>query len=284
ARMIVSAEMQAITYREFLPVLLGEQALPRYRGYDPNVDASIANEFGAAAYRLGHSMLSSTLLRTGGDGTEADEGHLSLADAFFDPSHIEDHGIDSILRGLAGQACQELDEKLVDDVRNFLFGPPGAGGFDLAALNIQRGRDHGLPDYNTMREAAGMRPARRIRDINPEIADALSEVYSSPDQVDVWVGCLCEPKIPNTMTGELLQAILVNQFRRLRDGDRFYYESHLPGDLVELVNEQTLATIIRRNTDIGAELQDNVFLIESSDGRDEPDRGSKSRGRIGRPR
>lgn len=278
ARMLVTAEIQAITYHEFLPVLLGRDTLPPYQGYDPEVDTSISNEFGAAAYRMGHTMLSSQLLRLNAEGEEAEEGNLSLAEAFFNPAHIEVNGIDSILRGLAAQTCQELDEKLVDAVRNLLFGPPGAGGFDLAALNIQRGRDHGLPDYNTMRQAARLRPARRLSDINPEAGEALSAVYHSPNQVDLWVGCLCEPKVPGTMVGPLLQRVLVNQFSRLRDGDRFYYQNHLPADLVKLVEKQTLATIIRRNTEVGAELPENVFLnsVPSQASKPNPAEGRQS--------
>ena len=264
ARLVVTAEIQAITYQEFLPILLGPEAIPPYRGYDAEVDASIANEFGAAAYRMGHTMLSTQLLRLDADGEESEEGNLSLSEAFFDPSLLEDNGIDSILRGLAGQVCQELDEKIVDDVRNFLFGAPGAGGFDLASLNIQRGRDHGLPDYNTMRREARLRPARRVGEINPEIAEQLESVFESPEQVDLWIGCLSEPQVPDAMVGPLLQRILANQFRRLRDGDRFYYKNHLPRGMQRMVEEQTLATIIRRNTGIGEELQDDVFLSKEA--------------------
>ena len=54
ARAIVAAELQAITYREFLPVLLGDRAVRPYAGYSPGVDPGIANGFAAAAYRLGH--------------------------------------------------------------------------------------------------------------------------------------------------------------------------------------------------------------------------------------
>ena len=151
ARMIVGAEIQAITYREFLPILLGRDSLPDYRGYREDVRADISNAFGAAAFRIGHSMLSPQLLRVDGSGAEIESGHLSLAASFFDPSLIESDGIEPILRGLASQECQELDARLIDEVRNFLFGSPGAGGFDLAALNIQRGRDHGIPDYNSTR-------------------------------------------------------------------------------------------------------------------------------------
>ena len=53
--------------------------------------------------------------------------------------------------------------------------------------------------------------------------------------------------------------ILRDQFERLRDGDRFFYESYLPRDLVRLVERQSLARIIRRNTTIGRELGNQVF-------------------------
>jgi hypothetical protein len=261
ARMIVGAEMQAITYREFLPVLLGRDALPRYRGFREDVNPNISNEFATAAYRLGHSLLSSQVLRLDARGREADEGHLSLAAAFFNPSHITANGIDSILRGLAGQRCQELDHMLVDDVRNFLFGAPGSGGLDLASLNLQRGRDHGLPSYNQARVALGLRPARSFRDINRDrdVQRKLQAAYGSVDEVDLWIGGLSEDHVRGAMVGETFQRILADQFVRLREGDRFYYEAYLPRELSRMVERQTLATIIRRNTDIGRELQDNVF-------------------------
>ena len=59
---------------------------------------------------------------------------IPLRDAFFDNTLFKDVGIDAILIGLASQPCQEMDTKLVDDIRNFLFGPPGAGGMDLGAI------------------------------------------------------------------------------------------------------------------------------------------------------
>ncbi|YCM44252.1 peroxidase family protein [Verrucomicrobiaceae bacterium 227] len=272
ARMIVAAEIQAITYREFLPVLLGPNAIPEYRGYDPEVRADISNEFGAAAFRIGHSMLSPNLLRIDPEGNEVDAGHLSLAGAFFNPTLIEDEGIDSLLRGLAAQRCQELDVKIIDEVRNFLFGPPGAGGFDLASLNLQRGRDHGVPGYNATRRGLGLRPALLMSDITPDddAIEALNALYTHPDQLDLWSTGLCEEDVPDSMVGETYQRILVDQFTRLRDGDRFYYESALPSEMVEMIQEQTLATIVRRNTDIGEELPDNVFSISGEAPRPAP--------------
>ena len=88
-------------------------------------------------------MCHATLLRLGPDLLPIADGNLPLRDAFFAPQEIVDNGIDSLLRGLANQLAQTVDTLIVDDVHNFLFGPPGAGGFDLGALNIQRGRDHG---------------------------------------------------------------------------------------------------------------------------------------------
>ena len=123
----------------------------------------IANKFSTAAYRFGHSMLSTDCYRLNNDGTTIADGNLSLRDAFFAPQQVTDHGIDSLLLGAASQQAQEIDASVVDDVRNFLFGPPGSGGFDLAALNIQRGRDHGLPDYNQARAGPGARAGQQLR-------------------------------------------------------------------------------------------------------------------------
>lgn len=157
AQRIVGALMQVITYNEFLPALLGPNALPPYWHYDWNASPAIFNEFSTAVYRFGHSALSPTLLRLDAALNTIPEGNLPLRDAFFRPDRlVNEGGIEPILRGLASQACSGIDTELVDDVRDFLFGPPGAGGFDLASLNIQRGRDHGLPSYNQTRAALGL--------------------------------------------------------------------------------------------------------------------------------
>ncbi|MEQ9095840.1 MAG: peroxidase family protein [Phycisphaerales bacterium] len=262
ARGIVGGIMQAITYNEFLPLLLGPDALPPYAGYDSSVDPSISNMFAAAAFRMGHSMLPAFLPRMNSDGTEADEGHLSLAQAFFQPTHIGRYGIDSILRGMAMKPAQQLDAHIISDVRNFLFGIPGDGGFDLAALNIQRGRDHGLPDFNSVREAYGLERISNFAGVtsDSEMQAKLASVYADCDQIDPWVGFLVEDTAPGAMVGETLKAVLADQFTRLRDGDRFWYEAYLPTDLVDTVNQQTLSTIIRRHTSIGDEILDNAFM------------------------
>lgn len=263
ARVLVGAEMQAITYNEFLPVLLGPDAIPKYRGYEADLNPGITNVFATASYRFGHSMLSSQLLRLDRRMKEIREGHLDLASAFFDPTRItEEGGIDPILRGLSFQRAQRIDTELVDDVRNFLFGPPGAGGFDLASLNIQRGRDHGLPGYNEVRRNFGLRPVRSFRDITPnrEVREKLESVYDSVEDIDIWVGGLAEPPFRGGLVGETVHVILRDQFLRLRDGDRFWYERHLDESLQSMIEKQTLARIIERNTRIRSELTDNPWI------------------------
>jgi hypothetical protein len=266
ARAIVGAEIQAITFREFLPVLLGKTALPKYQGYAPDVDPSIRNAFATSAYRVGHTMLSSTLLRLDRRGKEHEAGHLALANGFFAPTEISDWGIEPLLRGLVHQRAQEVDPLVVDDVRNFLFGPPGAGGFDLASLNIQRGRDHGLPSLAALRIELELLPPTEFSDIcsDAEVVANLSSVYELPEDVDPWVGALAEDHLPGAMVGETLHAILTEQFRALRDGDRFWYERAFPKKTKRLIERQTLAKIIRRNTDIGAEIPRDVFRIRAT--------------------
>lgn len=264
ARRIVIAEIQAITYNEFLPTLLGFGAIDAYEGYDPEVNPGIANIFSTAAYRLGHSLLSPELLRLNDDGTEIAAGNLPLQSGFFAPQEIVAHGIDSLLKGASSQLAQELDNHIVDDVRNFLFGPPGAGGFDLASLNIQRGRDHGLPDYNQARIDLGLEAVTTFADItsNVELQQTLAEVYGDVDNIDVWVGGLAEDHLPSASVGELFHTILVDQFTRLRDGDRFWYEATFSGDELAAIQNTRLSDVLARNTDL-TDLRANVFLDES---------------------
>lgn len=262
ARKLVGAELQVITYREFLPALLGPDALPPYRGYDPEVNAGISNAFSAAAFRFGHSALSSKLLRLNRKGREIAAGHLALRDAFFSPHLIQEEGIASLLRGLAAQPHQRIDPLVVDDVRNFLFGH-GSDGLDLAALNIQRGRDHGLPPYNATRVAMGLPPALDFSDISndPAMQTRLATAYAHPDDVDLWVGCLAEPPLPRSHLGALAQAIVVEQFVALRNGDWHWYANVMSPAEVRRIERTRLSDVIRRNTSIGRELPRDVFRV-----------------------
>ncbi len=266
ARRMVGAEIQAVTFNEFLPVLLGPGAIAPYSGYDDTVDARIRNVFSTASYRYGHSQLSTTLLRLDRRGHEIDEGHLALRDAFFDPSKITDEGgIDPVLRGLASQVAQAVDPLVVDDVRNFLFGPPGSGGFDLASLNIQRGRDHGLPSYNDVREAYGLARNETFADItsDADTQQRLEDAYGSTDAIDVWVGGLAEDPAGGGLVGELVRTVVSEQFTALRDGDRFWYQASLGRRELRKCERMKLAKIIRKNTRVRGEIGKDVFRVGS---------------------
>ena len=265
ARIMVVAEIQAVTYREFLPVLLGSDAIAPYRGYRPDVDPAVSNEFATASYRFGHSMVSSQLLRIDEDGDPVAGGPLSLREAFFRPDVFRATGLEPLFRGFATQVAQKVDPFIVDDLRNFLFGRPGSGGFDLAALNIQRGRDHGLPSYNDLRRKMGLTAAADFADVTPipDLQEKLARAYATVEDIDLWVGGLSEERVADGMVGETIRTVLVDQFTRVRDGDRFWYERYLPDRMVERVERQTLARIIRRNTGVGREIQSSVFRARS---------------------
>ncbi|MEM6572143.1 MAG: peroxidase family protein, partial [Planctomycetota bacterium] len=262
ARAIVSAELQVITYREWLPLLLGPGALPAESVYRPDLDATISNEFATAAFRLGHSMLSSELLRLDARGQPIDRGHISLADAFFAPQEVVATGVDPILRGLASQRAQELDVMVVEDVRSFLFGPPGAGGLDLPSLNLQRGRDHGLPSFAQTRRDLGLGAPATLEEISSDadVVARLKAVASTPEDLDLWIGGLAEDHLPGALVGETFHAILTRQFEALRDGDRLWYSRQLPTRLRRAVEGVSLAQVLRRTTGLGDELADRPFL------------------------
>ena len=264
ARRVVGALMQVITYNEFLPALLGLDALRPYYRYKSYVTPAIANEFSTAIYRFGHSALSPTLLRLDSSLAPISEDNLALRDAFFRPDRIvNEGGIEPLLRGLASQACSAIDTELVDDVRNFLFGPPGAGGFDLAALNIQRGRDHGLPSYNAMRFAMGLEPRADFAEVSSDsdVQARLASVYADIEDIDLWVGVLAEDPFNAGHVGELAFHVIRGQFERLRDGDRYWYQNQFTAEEIADLESTTLADVIRRNTSIGDEISDDVFHV-----------------------
>jgi hypothetical protein len=262
ARAYVTAEEQSITFNEFLPALLGSGVITAYHGYNPRVNPGIANEFSTAAYRFGHSLLAPDVQFLNNDGTTADPA-MSLANSFFNPPAVVQNGVDPILKYLASDNAQEVDTKIVPELQNFLFGPPGAGGFDLASLNIQRGRDHGLADYNTTRAAYGLPKVKSFSDItsDPVLQDKLQQLYGDVNNIDLWVGGLAEDHVPGGSVGPLFTRIIADQFQRIRDGDRLWFENIYTGSTLDRLENSTLADIIRWNT-TDTNVQDNVFYYD----------------------
>jgi hypothetical protein len=260
ARRLVIAMLQRITYEEFLPAVLG-RPMPPYRGYRADVNPGLSNVFAAAAYRIGHSMVGPDIGVTNEQFEEVDS--LNLASVFFNPGVLASvGGVDPFVRYFAITTHQRVDTQIVGQLRNFLFGPPGAGGFDLAALNIQRGRDHGLGDYNTVRKDFGLPKVRSFPQITskPALAAKLQALYTSVDNIDPWIGMLAEDHLPGASVGPTHAAVLMDQFLRLRDGDRFWYRNgQFNPREAAVIEASTLSEILRRNTSV-ARLQPHVFF------------------------
>ena len=260
ARKYLTAYLQGIVYYEWLP----SQGvyLSNYSGYQA-MDPSIFNVFSAAAFRMGHTLINSELIRMSNSGGEIPSGNISLRDAFFNPLAINlAGGIEPYLKGMATQTQQGMDCKVIDDVRNFLFGTPDDGGIDLAAININRGRERGLANYNSIRNSFGKPQVQTFFGLtgDQESADLLESIYDDIDDVDPWVGMLAERHLPNdALFGDLIMVIMEEQFQLLRDGDRYYFENDdFTTEEIEIFKNTTLHDVIMRNTDIEI-MQTNVF-------------------------
>ncbi len=268
ARKVVGALVQNITVNEYLPSLFGKDTLGPYEGYKPEVDARISNEFSTAAYRMGHSQVEPLIWREGADGNRIPENDVAMLNAYFAPEKLNEGGIDPLLRGLVSFTQEPTDEGITSALRNMLFGKPGRGGMDLAALNVQRGRDHGLPDLNTMRESYGLSPYADFNALtggDEKLNRKLSSVYSDISQVDPWVGMLCEDPEQGSSVGPTIRTIVSDQFQRLRDGDRFWFENDADlAGLKESIRDTSLMDVIRRNTEIGAEVDDTPFFAHKT--------------------
>jgi hypothetical protein len=284
ARKINIAEYQSIVFNEWIPAVLGPNALAAYKGYDPCVNASISTEFSTVAFRFGHSLLSANIERHGNNGQDIADVNKSgsaipLSLDFFDPTLLNPNGvfdkltghtssdIDAILKGDADGNSQAMDTMAIADVRNLLFGNGMFGGQDLIARDIQRARDDGIGTYNQVRMAYGLCPVTCFAQItsNKQVQQELQQAYGSVANIDPFAGGLAEDHVKGSDVGPLFQKIMVDQFTRLRDGDSFFYlnESWNSDELNILQQGNTLAKVIEANTSI-TNLQSDVFLFRAS--------------------
>ncbi|XP_068083975.1 dual oxidase 1-like [Anabrus simplex] len=263
ARKWVIATYQHIVINEWLPAWLNDH-LPPYQGYNPSIDPQIDQFFQAAAFRFGHTLVPPGVYLRNYARNKCktlefnNSGYHSLRTCqhYWRPHEsISTHNgddiidIDHLLMGMASQLCEREDHEIVEDLRGRVFGPLEFSRRDLMALNIQRGRDHGLPDYNTAREAFGLPRIKSSREFsNPDLEISASFINcrkNSMDDVDVWVGGLLETK---DGPGELFTAIIKDQFQRIRDGDRFWYNNTknklFTEDQIERLKQLTLYDVI----------------------------------------
>ncbi|XP_057668036.1 chorion peroxidase isoform X1 [Diorhabda carinulata] len=263
-RRIVIAELQVITYKEFLPVILGYETMEEfnlnlkdgyeyYYGYDPEIDPSIINEFTAAAFRFGHSIVDGRLNIYGLNKLEQ---IISIPEVMFYPSQMRRNKfIDMVLTTLTTDPIQQVDTSFPDALTNYMFRVGDPFGVDLASINIQRGRDHGLRPYNDYRELSGLPRYKSFSEFGSE-GEKLSAVYASVDDVDLWVGGLLDEKSEGSLVGRVFRDIIAEQFLRLRKGDRYFFEnnpdvnpSSFTEDQLFQLRKASMARIICDNSD-----------------------------------
>ena len=270
ARTIVEYEIQKITYTDWLPHLIGEVMLPvKSLRHDPGTDGQVSNEFSTAAFRFGHTMVGSEIRRLEEDGTTSPGGHLTVREAFFDNSTIRNGGLGDLMRGAAATPAQESDTAIIDDLNLFLETPNGVSGFSLAALNILRGRDHGLDGYISVRAQlmGDIDPGRvepgdfSVITSDPALAARLARVYDSVHEVDLWVGGLAEDNLAGTQLGPLFSHIVSEQFTRTAISDTEFMDlpRGIPRRFKKEVKQSGLDDIIERNSDV-ADIQEDVFV------------------------
>lgn len=279
ARKIVGAELQHITYNEWLPIILGMTYMdgnnlsPSRSGltqdYDPTIEPSITNAFATAAFRFGHSLVQGQIESFGSFGNRLKS--LDLHSQQLEPYELyQQNSIDSFLRGLTTQPAQELDTSFSRELTDHLFQESNAThGMDLVALNLQRGRDHGLPGYTEYRKLCGLPPLSSWRELvnivsSPELVPRLQQLYSSIDEIDLFVGGILERSVPGALIGPTFQCIVGDQFKRLKFGDRFWFEEgNQPNsftlDQVNALRESSLARVICDNGDSIQQVQPLAF-------------------------
>ncbi|XP_046379040.2 peroxidasin homolog pxn-1-like [Haliotis rufescens] len=277
ARKIVGAFMQKITYGDYLPSIIGDQMNAReltletsgYSNvYDNETDASIRNAFATAAYRFGHSMV--RLFLSSYSPAYDNLGQDQLREV-FDNTHLiiseENRTVGGFLRGLVTECVQSVDGKVSIELTDHLF-PDGNRSMDLASLNIQRARDHGIPAYTKWRTFCGLPGATDFDGLLTTHSNAstvkLAAAYEHVDDIDLWTGGLTEEPVTGGVVGPTLACLLGRQFEALRKGDRFWFEEDndyakfSPDQLAE-IRKTSLSRIFCDNTDT-VSIQENAFV------------------------
>ncbi|XP_060703807.1 eosinophil peroxidase-like [Hemiscyllium ocellatum] len=265
ARKILGAFQQIINHRDYVPLVIGKEAtkkyLSPYEGYDESIDPGIANVVATAAFRFGHLSIQPKLFRFDESYQEHPQfKSLDLHQAFFTPWRlIKEGGVDPLMRGLLGRPAKlpTQDRMLPDELREKLFELTAHLGMDLGSLNMQRSRDHGLPGYNAWRRFCGLSAPRNYSQLfqvlrNTPLVRKLISLYRIPENIDVWLGAISEPFEAGGRVGPLLACLIGQQFKNLRDGDRFWWENDgvFTGSQRQALQKISMSRIICDNTGI----------------------------------
>lgn len=271
-RKLVIAEMQHVTYNEYLPVVLGPTLMETYnlnvltQGYTTYIDSinpAIRNGFASAGIIYSHSGLRS--VATIGDTQNPLSSLFYNSDVFY-------NGVDAptlVFQGLTSDMAQSVDRLMTDELTNKLVETVPGNGWDLAAIDVQAGRDNGLPTYNTWRQWCGLSVVENITalpDHDEADINILQTLYASVEDIDVWTGGVSEIPVEGGSVGPLLACIAGRQFQALKMGDRFWYENagqnQLSIDSLNAIRNVTMSRLICDNTNI-QQIQGNAFIAAS---------------------
>ena len=142
----------------------------------------------------------------------------------------------------------------------------------LISLNIQRAREHGIPGYNSYREVCRLTRAKTFEDFLPEIeretVEKMGQVYTHPDDVDLFTGLMSETRLPGALVGPTLACLLGHQFSNLKLCDRFWYETSDPTlrfteEQLKQIRKVTLSSLVCRNVDHMGQVPRTAFDLHS---------------------
>ena len=216
-RKIVTATYQHIIYNEWIPILVGVKVaklyglLPLNQGYfnryNYKLFPNIANEFATAAFRFGHTLVRASALKA--DQNYRPFANSSFPEIIFKPATaFQRGGLDSYLRGCLVEPSLRYDSNVVNHLNHHLFEGLNKESptkrFSLPALNLHRGRDHGLPGYNHYRALCGLNYARSIDDlfnIPVHIREKMKKLYEHVNDIDLFTGGVSELPIEGGVVG-----------------------------------------------------------------------------------
>lgn len=182
--------------------------------------------------------------------------------------------LDRLILGLCNQGSQRRDEFISGELTNHLFQSPGGGfGMDLVSINIQRGRDHGLPSFTLWRQPCGLKPIKDWDDLaevmSVETAQRFRSLYEHVDDIDLYSGGLAEKPVKGGIIGPTFACIIAQQFSNLKKGDRFWYEngdfesSFTPAQLQQ-IRKVTFSYVLCKTMEQIDTIQPFVFLSSDS--------------------
>jgi len=269
---LMEAFHQKVAFSEYFTSILGEP-LPTYTTYNSSINPTIANVFSTAAFRFGHATVSPFVNRLDENWEQHPEfPSFLLHKAFFSPWRIVDEGgFDPLIRGLLANPAKKgsFDNMMVDEMREKLFALQNGIGFDLASINLQRGRDHGLPLYAAWREFCGFSEVESFDDLAEIIPDAvlrarLEDLYGHPGNMDIWLAGLLEKHVGEARVGPTFSCIIKKQFLDVRDGDRFWYQNEgvFSMEQVAQIEIYTIARLVCDTTGIGEVQREALKLGE----------------------